>query len=213
MSENPLISRRGLLFILSSPSGAGKTSLAKEMLLHDKNLISSISVTTRPSRASEVHGRDYYFISREEYDAMIADQRLLEHVEVFGNGYGTPKQFVLSTLSQGKDIIFDIDWQGTQQLAAAMCSDLVTIFILPPSLQALGNRLRGRAEDSPKVLEERFADAEKTMSHWPEYDYVLVNTDFNKTVEQIGSILTAERLKRIRQVGLRDFVKSLMPES
>lgn len=210
MTDHTPAFRRGLMLVLSSPSGAGKTSLAKEILARDRHLTPSVSVTTRPPRPSEVHGCDYYFISREEYDNMVIAHHLLEHVEVFGNGYGTPKQLVLSTLEQGKDIIFDIDWQGTQQLAREMRTDLVTIFILPPSLKVLESRLKGRAEDSEEVVQERFADAVKTISHWTEYDYVLINDDLHKTVEQISLILAAERLKRTRQVKLKPFVDSLV---
>jgi guanylate kinase len=199
--------RRGLMLALSSPSGAGKTTLAKILLMSDKDLVSSVSVTTRPARVGEIEGRDYYFISTEQYSDMIYQNLLLEHAVVHDNYYGTPKQFVEDALQIGKDVIFDIDWQGVQQLRANVPQDLVSIFIMPPDARELRRRLENRATDSTAVVEKRLAKAASEISHWGEYDYVLINDNPEKCSDNIRAILTAERLKRRRQTGITEFVR------
>lgn len=200
--------RRGLMFALSSPSGAGKTTLAKILLMSERNLVPSISVTTRPIRKGEVEGKDYFFISPEQYDEMVYENLLLEHAVVHDNYYGTPKQFVEDALSIGKDVMFDIDWQGVQQLRANVPQDLVSVFIMPPDAHELRRRLEGRATDTPEVVEKRLAKASSEISHWGEYDYVLINDDCEKCAENLRMILTAERLKRRRQTGITEFVRN-----
>lgn len=204
-----LVARRGLMFVLSSPSGAGKTTIAKRLIEQDSNISVSISVTTRPQRPGEKDGVDYHFISQTQYRDMIEQEELLEHAQVFGQGYGTPKQQVFESLVQGRDIIFDIDWQGAQQLAQLARIDMVSVFILPPSLVELNQRLRERAQDSEEVVNQRMAEAANEMSHWPEYDYVIINKDLEKSLAEVRAILTAERLRRTRQLGLVDFVNKL----
>ncbi|MCX7343460.1 MAG: guanylate kinase [Proteobacteria bacterium] len=203
------IVRRGLMLVLSSPSGAGKTTIAKSLLKQDKNLRNSVSVTTRSKRHSEVHGRDYFFKEIEEFIRMRDNEELLENAHVFGNHYGTPKEFVFEQLEKGFDVIFDIDWQGTQQIAHLARNDLVTIFILPPTLQILHERLKSRGEDNAETINKRMQDASAEISHWPEYDYVIVNENFEKSLEKITAILEAERSKRTRQIGLAEFVNQL----
>ncbi len=203
------IQRRGLMLVLSSPSGAGKTTVSRALLTRYKSLSLSISATTRPPRPGEVDGRDYHFVSNERFAKMVAARELLEYASVFGNDYGTPRAPVEEALSAGRDILFDIDWQGTQQLAEKMPQDLVRVFILPPSTTELERRLRARAQDSEEVVQRRMAKAADEMSHWAEYDYVLINHDIDTTLQAMASILTAERLRRERRVGLRDFVESL----
>lgn len=203
------ITRRGIMLVLSSPSGAGKTTISKKLLELEPTLAPSISVTTRPTRPGEVDGRDYVFVSLSQFQSMVDGEELLESAEVFGHSYGTPKQKVLDTLAAGKDIIFDIDWQGTQQLAQLARTDLISIFILPPSTEELERRLRSRAQDEDVVVERRMADAATEMSHWAEYDYVIINHDLTTSVAQVRAILTAERLRRTRQLGLIDFVNEL----
>ena len=203
------IARRGLMFVLSSPSGAGKTTLSRLLLRGDRNVELSVSVTTRPKRRGEVDGRDYRFIDRVRFDAMIASSELLEWAEVFGHRYGTPRQPVIAALRAGRDVLFDIDWQGTQQLREKARDDLVSVFILPPSVRELERRLKTRAQDSRDVIGQRMAKAAGEMSHWPEYDYVIVNKDKNHAFAEVRAILAAERLKRERQIGLSDFVRSL----
>ena len=203
------IHRRGLMMVLSSPSGAGKTTITRRILGRDPQVRLSISVTTRPRRASETDGVDYHFISKAKFDRMAADGALLEHAQVFGNRYGTPKAPVEEMLKQGQDVLFDIDWQGTQQLAEKVRQDLVSVFVLPPSTAELERRLRTRAQDSEDEVRRRMAKATDEMSHWAEYDYVVVNYQLDQTVARVESILTAERLKRTRQVGLGDFVRKL----
>lgn len=203
------ISRRGFMLVLSSPSGAGKTSIVNRLLEGDKNVNVSISMTTRPQRPGEKEGKDYFFVSKETFSFMLKNDDFLEHAEVFGNYYGTPKQYVYDTLAQGKDILFDIDWQGTQQLAQLARVDLVSIFILPPSLQELEKRLQKRAQDAQEVIHNRMKEASNEVSHWAEYDYVIVNEDLDKSVQYVHAIITAERLKRTRQKGLLDFVNQL----
>lgn len=207
--EHPEIERRGLMLVLSSPSGAGKTTISRLLLEREENLTLSISVTTRPKRPGEVDGVDYYFVDPTEFNLMLNRQQLLEHAKVFGHYYGTPKAAVEDALAAGRDILFDIDWQGEQQLKQAARDDLASVFILPPSTDELARRLRQRAQDPPDVVEARMARAPDEMSHWPEYDYIVVNYDIEESVRQVQSILCAERIKRERQIGLTDFVKRL----
>ena len=204
------ISRRGLLLVLSSPSGAGKTSLARELLTRDPTLAMSVSVTTRAMRPAEVEGRDYYFISQAEFDRRAGAGELLEYARVFDNGYGTPRGPVEAALAAGRDMLFDIDWQGTQQMTAKVPADLVRVFILPPSATALEARLNTRAQDPPEVVAKRMAKAAQEISHWAEYDYVIVNDDFATSAELLQAILAAERLRRLRQTGLDAFVAGLV---
>jgi guanylate kinase len=206
------IGRRGLLLVLSSPSGAGKTTITRRLVERDGNLGVSISATTRPPRANETDGKDYYFVSNARFDRMVRDGALLEHATVFGNRYGTPRTPVEAALAAGRDIVSDIDWQGTQQLAQTVRGDLVAVFVLPPGMEALEERLRQRAQDSDEVVRERMAKSADEMSHWPEYDYVIVNRDLDASVDQAHAILMAERLKRARQVGLAEFVNRLRGE-
>ena len=203
------IYRRGLLFVMSSPSGAGKTTLSRRLLAEDDNLHMSVSVTTRAPRPGEVDGKDYHFISVEDFGLMKNRRELLEHAKVFDNYYGTPSAPVEEALENGRDILFDIDWQGTQQIAEIARKDLVSVFILPPSTKDLEMRLKNRAQDSAEVVARRMAKASDEMSHWPEYDYVIVNDDVEKAYSEIRSILKAERLRRDRQIGLSDFVSQL----
>jgi len=205
------IARRGLMLVLSSPSGAGKSTLSRKLLAADPDVELSVSVTTRKQRPGEVDGRDYHFIDAPRFDAMVEDGDLLEWAEVFGNRYGTPRLPVEAALAQGRDVLFDIDWQGTQQLEKAG-RDLVSIFVLPPSIPDLEQRLRTRAQDSDEVIHTRMGKAADEMSHWAEYDYVVINTDIDRAFAQVRSILAAERLKRERQTGLSDFVRRLQAE-
>ncbi len=208
--SNDNIQRRGLMLVLSSPSGAGKTTLSRRLLESDKNFTLSVSATTRARRATEREGVDYYFVAMEEFERMIRDGAFLEHAHVFGNRYGTPRAVVMDELARGRDILFDIDWQGTQQLKEKMRDDLVSIFILPPSHAELERRLRNRAEDSEEIVAGRMAKAADEISHWPEYDYVIVNNDVDKALADIQAILNAERLKRSRQTGISEFVSRLV---
>ncbi len=208
MSQNG-VSRRGLMLVLSSPSGAGKTSIARRLLELDGAITMSVSVTTRKMRPGEVAGRDYHFIDRIEFDLMVNRRELLEHAKVFDNYYGTPKKPVEEQLATGRDVLFDIDWQGTQQLRDSAREDLVSVFILPPSTGELERRLKSRAQDTPAIVAKRMSKASDEMSHWPEYDYIVVNHDFEQSVAQVHAILTAERMRRQRQIGLPNFVKGL----
>jgi guanylate kinase len=203
------ITRRGLMLVLSSPSGAGKTSISRELLARDGRISLSISATTRPRRPGEVDGEDYIFVDNTTFDLMVNQQELLEHAKVFDHYYGTPREPVEQSLATGRDVLFDIDWQGTQQLAEKARGDLVSIFILPPSTAELDRRLHSRAQDSEAVITERMARAADEMTHWSEYDYVVVNVDFEESVAQVQAILEAERLKRPRLIGLSDFVTRL----
>jgi guanylate kinase len=203
------IARRGLMFVLSSPSGAGKTTLSRLLLKADRGVELSVSVTTRPKRRGEVNGRDYHFIDRARFDAMVAKGELLEWAEVFGHRYGTPRLPVIKALQAGRDVMFDIDWQGTQQLHEKARDDLVSVFILPPSVRELERRLKRRAQDSKTVIASRMAKAAGEMSHWPEYDYVIVNRDKAEAFAEVRAILAAERVRRERQIGLSDFVRAL----
>lgn len=206
----PGIARRGLLFVLSSPSGAGKTTLARNILAADPNIAISVSVTTRKSRPGEVDGKDYFFISDAEFARRRDAGELLEWAAVFDHHYGTPKAPVDAALAAGRDVLFDIDWQGAQQLNEQMPHDLVRIFILPPDGKTLERRLTSRAQDTPDVVARRMQKAAGEISHWPEYDYVIVNRDVNESHELLMAILTAERLKRRRQTGLTSFVRSIL---
>jgi guanylate kinase len=203
------IARRGIMFVLSSPSGAGKTTLSRMLLKADRGVDLSISVTTRPKRRGEVDGRDYHFIDRTRFDAMVQRGELLEWAEVFGHRYGTPRRPVYQAMRAGRDVLFDIDWQGTQQLRERARDDLVSLFILPPTAKELEGRLRRRAQDSKDVIGSRMAKAAGEMSHWPEYDYVIVNRNIDEAFAEVRAILAAERLRRERQIGLSTFVRGL----
>jgi guanylate kinase len=203
------IARRGLMLVLSSPSGAGKTTLSRMLLKADHGVELSVSVTTRLKRKGEINGRDYHFIDRAHFDAMVKAGQLLEWAEVFNHFYGTPRQPVEKALRAGRDVLFDIDWQGTQQLREKARDDLVSVFILPPSATELERRLKRRAQDTKDVIKSRMAKAAGEMSHWPEYDYVVVNRDIDAAFSEVKAILGAERRKRERQVGLTEFVRGL----
>jgi guanylate kinase len=206
------IARRGLMLVLSSPSGAGKTTLSRKLLAEDPQVALSISVTTRARRPGEVNGRHYHFIDRKRFEQMKRRGDLLEWAEVFGNYYGTPRRPVEKALRQGCDVLFDIDWQGTQQLGEKMGDDLVTVFVLPPSVPELERRLHTRAQDDDKVIRERMAKAAGEMSHWAEYDYIVINRDLRQAFQEVRAILAAERLKRERQTGLSQFVRRLQSD-
>jgi len=206
------VARRGLMLVLSSPSGAGKTTLSRRLLEADPTVALSVSVTTRKQRPGEIDGRDYHFIDATRFDAMVEGGELLEWAQVFGHRYGTPRARVEEALVHGRDVLFDIDWQGTQQLREKADRDLVSIFVLPPSIPDLERRLRTRAQDSDAVIHARMAKAADEMSHWAEYDYVVINTDIDRAFAEVRSILAAERLKRERQTGLSDFVRRLQAQ-
>jgi guanylate kinase len=199
--------RRGLMLVMSSPSGAGKTSISRRVLELEPELELSISVTTRPQRPGEAHGVHYLFIDRQRFDSMVAAGELLEQATVYGHSYGTPRAAVERALATGHDVLFDIDWQGAQQLRAAASEDMVGVFILPPDLTELERRLRGRAQDPEDIVRFRLAQVASDVTHWPEYDYVLVNKEFEASVAAVRAILAAERLRRKRQPGLTDFVQ------
>jgi guanylate kinase len=203
------IKRRGLLLVLSSPSGAGKTTISRKLMARERDLILSVSVTTRPRRRGEVSGVDYHFIDATEFDLMVNRGELMENAKVFGHYYGTPRRPVEEALAAGRDVLFDIDWQGTQQLAQNARGDLVSVFVLPPSTVELERRLKARAQDSAEVVAGRMARAADEMSHWREYDYIIVNLDIEDSVAKVRAVLQAERLRRDRQIGLVDFVKAL----
>jgi guanylate kinase len=207
--KSDAIARRGLMLVLSSPSGAGKTTLSRKLLEADPAVELSVSVTTRKQRPGEVDGRDYHFIDAARFNAMLKQGELLESAQVFGHRYGTPRAPVEAALGRGRDVLFDIDWQGTQQLREKAVHDLVSIFVLPPSIPDLERRLRARAQDSDEVIHARMARAADEMSHWAEYDYVVINTDIDRAFSEVRSILAAERLKRERQTGLSAFVRAL----
>jgi len=203
------VTRRGLMLVLSSPSGAGKTTLTRKLLDEDKGVALSVSVTTRKMRPGEKDGRDYHFVDRRHFDAMVEKNELLEWAEVFDNYYGTPKKAVMDALAAGRDVLFDVDWQGTQQLRDKAPNDLVSIFVLPPSIPELERRLYKRAQDDYETIHRRMAKAADEMSHWQEYDYVVINHDLDHTFADVLAILAAERVKRDRQIGLSDFVRGL----
>ncbi len=210
-SVTPLVGRRGLIFILSSPSGAGKTTLTRS-LVEDRAGELSISVTTRQKRPSEIEGRHYHFIETEQFNAMRERGDLLEWAEVHGNSYGTPRRPVEEALASGHDMVFDIDWQGTRQVVEKMREDVVTVFILPPTFRELKQRLERRAEDPPAVIAERLENARGEIARWAAYDYVLVNDDLDRAFEDVAAILRAERLRRERATGLDAFVDGLLSE-
>ena len=203
------VRRRGFLLVLSSPSGAGKTTITRRLVAADPDLTLSVSVTTRPARDGEVDGRDYYFIDRRRFDEMVMQGELLEHATVFGSSYGTPRRPIEEALAAGRDVVGDVDWQGTQQLARSVPHDLVSVFVLPPSMAALEARLRARAQDSAAVVASRMAKSVEEISHWSEYEYVIINRDIEESVAQVHAIVVAERLRRQRQCGLVDLVNSL----
>lgn len=204
------ISRRGLVLVLSSPSGAGKSTLAKHLLSGDNNIKMSVSVTTRPPRQGEVDGKDYHFISLEKFERMREKDELLESAMVFDNGYGTPRKPVEDWLAAGRDVLFDIDWQGTQQVHEKLSEDLVRVFVMPPSARDLHDRLIKRAQDKASVVAKRMAQASNEISHWAEYDYVVINDDLARCQSEIAAILKAERLKRFRRLGLSAFVREML---
>jgi guanylate kinase len=206
------VERRGLMFVLSSPSGAGKTTLARELVSRVAGLQMSISVTTRPMRPGEVDGRDYFFIDRQRFDAMVRNNQLLEHAPVFDHLYGTPRAPVEAALSAGHDVLFDMDWQGTQQLREKARQDVVSLFILPPSAADLEKRLHTRAQDSDDVIRSRMSQASHEMSHWAEYDYIVINRSVDEAFAEVQAILKAERLRRDRQTGLTAFVRELQKQ-
>jgi guanylate kinase len=203
------IRRRGFLLVLSSPSGAGKTTITQRLVERDPTLSRSVSVTTRPARPGETDGADYVFIDRARFDAMVAAGELLEHAVVFGHCYGTPRRPIDDSIAAGRDVVADVDWQGTQLLTENLRSDLVTVFILPPDMATLEARLKTRAQDSAAVVAARMAKSAEEMSHWSEYDYVVVNRDLADSVAEVEAIVTAERLRRTRQNGLAEFVNRL----
>lgn len=209
ISNTEEIARRGLMLVISSPSGAGKSTIARNLLERDKGLSLSVSVTTRQRRESEIEGVHYHFLTVKEFERLRDSEGLLESAQVHGNYYGTPREAVELALSEGRDMLFDIDWQGALQLQEKMAVDVVSIFILPPSFEELRSRLNRRAEDSQEVIEKRLANAAEEMSHWGEYDYVVVNEDLNKAFSEVQAIVDAERLRRDRRPGLFDFVEKL----
>ena len=209
LDDDLRIQRRGLMFVLSSPSGAGKTTISRAILERDPEIVMSISMTTRPKRPGEVSARDYHFVKTADFNLMVNRDELLEYAKVFDHYYGTPAAPVMEALEGGQDVLFDIDWQGTQQLAERARADLVSVFILPPSTSELEKRLRGRAQDSAVVVANRMRRAPDEMSHYPEYDYIIVNREIEESIEMAMAILKAERLKRARQTGLGEFVKGL----
>ena len=206
MSE---IRRRGLMLVLSSPSGAGKTTLSRRLLEADSGIVMSVSATTRLRRPTEVEGRDYFFVHGDVFDEMVRANEFLEYATVFDHQYGTPKAPVMAALASGRDVLFDIDWQGTQQLKERAREDLVSVFVLPPSHAELERRLKARAQDSDTVVTARMAKAASEISHWPEYDYVIVNDDVERAHARVLAILEAERCRRTRLVGVGDFVAEL----
>jgi len=209
----PTVQRRGLMLVLSSPSGAGKTTLSRRLLQTDGHIVMSVSATTRLKRKNEVDGSDYHFMNEAEFEKRVRAGEFLEHAVVFGHHYGTPKKPVMEGLAGGRDLLFDIDWQGTQQLKQQARDDVVTVFVLPPSKAELERRLRERAQDAEDVVQRRMAKANDEISHWAEYDYIIVNDDAMRAQTQLESILQAERLKRARQIGIPAFVGTLTQES
>jgi guanylate kinase len=204
------IKRRGLMLVLSSPSGAGKTTLSRKLLESDAGIMMSVSATTRARRPDEVEGRDYHFVPPAQFEKMVKANEFFEYASVFDHRYGTPKKPVADALAAGRDVLFDIDWQGTQQLKERAREDLVSVFILPPGHDELERRLKSRAQDSKEVVAKRMAKAASEISHWPEYDYVVVNRDLDQALTQIKAILTAERTRRTRLIGVGEFATKLM---
>ena len=213
MSNSQKVGEKGLLIILSSPSGAGKSTLAQRIKSWDENCVFSISATTRKPREGEQDGKDYYFISEDEFHKKVSNSEMLEHAEVFGNLYGSPISPVLSSIDNGKDVLFDVDWQGSQQIKNSRLGEFVlSIFILPPSIKELESRLKLRNQDSDEVILNRMAKSVEEISHWPEYDYVLVNDDIDETEEKLKTIINAERLRLSQQPGIVEFIRSLNNE-
>jgi guanylate kinase len=212
MSVNIEIARRGIMLIVSSPSGAGKTTLTRNLLDQEENVSLSISVTTRPRRSSEIDGIHYKFLTRRQFELLRDGGELLEWAEVHDNFYGTPREPVETALAEGRDVLFDIDWQGTQQLYATMRSDVVSVFVLPPTAEELKLRLERRAEDNPEIISRRLKNAAEEIPHWEEYDYVLVNRDLDKSFMRLRGILTAERLKRVHRDDIQGFVDTLLSD-
>ena len=206
------IKRRGLVFILSAPSGTGKTTLADKIIKSDQHISLSISCTTRKKREKEIDGKHYYFLDRKQFEKQVDDGEFLEYAEIFGQLYGTPKIEVLSKLEKGEDVLFDIDWQGHRQLSAIVRSDVTSVFLLPPSKEELLQRLLLRKQDKQDIIQQRMERSDEEISHWHEYDYVIINRDVNHSMEKLISILKAERLKKERRVGLNDFVSTLIHE-
>ncbi len=206
------IATRGLMLVLSSPSGAGKSTISRALLDREEHIALSVSATTRPRRTGEVDGRDYVFVGEGEFQAMVEHGAFLEHAEVFGHRYGTPRAPVEAALEDGRDMLFDIDWQGAQQIAERARTDLVGVFVLPPSIEELERRLHSRAQDSPEVVRARMAKALDEVSHYAEYDYVVINSDLEASIADVRAILQAERRRRTRQTGLTDFVNALRGE-
>lgn len=200
---------KGVMLVLSSPSGAGKSSICRALLDLDRNLYLSISTTTRKKRPNEVSGIDYNFVTLDEFEYKLSQNNFIEHAKVFNNFYGTDKSIVENKINEGKDLLFDIDWQGAQQLREKMREDIVSVFILPPSKKELERRLKERGQDTDKVVKERMSEATAEITHWAEYDYVIINEDLNLSVKTVLGILHSERMKRIRQIGLGEFVRSI----
>jgi guanylate kinase len=209
MTDGRNTHNRGLILILSSPSGAGKTTLSRLLLQRHPQLTLSISATTRPQRPGEVDGKDYHFVTKQSFDAMIQNQDLMEYASVFGNHYGTPRAPVEDALDAGHDMLFDIDWQGAQQIKLSARKDMVSVFILPPSIEELNRRLVARQTDDMGVIQKRMDGARQEISHWAEYDYVIINQDIHQSLDQISAIMTAEKLRRSRQTHLPDFIRGL----
>jgi len=209
MTGEGAMQRRGLMLVLSSPSGAGKTTLSRRLLQSDPSITLSVSATTRKPRLNEIDGQDYHFIDAPEFERRAKNGDFLEHANVFGNHYGTPRNAVMAELEGGKDVLFDIDWQGTQQLRQQARDDVVSVFVLPPSHDELERRLRARAQDAEDVVQKRMAKAADEISHWAEYDYIIINDDVTRAQTQLETILAAERLKRIRQLGISAFARTL----
>ena len=210
---NDLNKKKGVMLVLSSPSGAGKSSICKSLMSLDKNLSLSVSTTTRKKRPNEKSGEDYIFVSTEEFENMLSNNNFIEYANVFDNYYGTVKSLVDNKINNGQDLIFDIDWQGAQQLREKMRENVVSIFILPPSKKELERRLKSRGQDSDEVVKKRMDGASAEITHWAEYDYVIINEDLNKSVNAVLGVLKAERMKRIRQVGLAEFVRSITDDT
>ena len=210
---NDLNKKKGVMLVLSSPSGAGKSSICKSLMSLDKNLSLSVSTTTRKKRPNEKSGEDYIFVSTEEFKKMLSNNNFIEYANVFDNYYGTVKSVVDNKINNGEDLIFDIDWQGAQQLREKMRENVVSIFILPPSKKELERRLKSRGQDSDEVVKKRMDGASAEITHWAEYDYVIINEDLNESVNAVLGVLKAERMKRIRQVGLAEFVRSITDDT
>ena len=211
--EKLSLSEKGVLVILSSPSGAGKTSIARALVKENKNFLFSVSATTRKSRPGEVNGREYHFLTVDEFRERINDGQFLEHAKVFGNLYGTPLEPVMESINDGKDLIFDVDWQGGKQIRSSSLSKFViSIFILPPSIKALQERLMKRAQDSSETVKDRMTKSIGEIMHWKEYDYVIVNNNFEQTLHEVKSIITSEKLRRVRNSQLEEFIEKLTYE-